>query len=204
MSGMAAEAFRDATGVSRETMARLEAYAGLLTTWNKRINLIGPNTVADLWRRHLLDSAQLMPHLPADAQVLVDLGSGAGLPGLILAIMGVPEVHLIEADSRKAAFLREAARITGTMVTIHAQRIDKVPAMEADVITARALAPLAVLIGHGIQFATERTVWLLLKGKTVAAELTEAREKWILAHKSHQSLTDPSGSVLRLERVRIV
>lgn len=201
---MTPEAFREATGVSRETLTRLEAYAELLIAWNKRINLIGPNTVPDLWQRHLRDSAQLLPLLPQDTRVLVDLGSGAGLPGLILAIMGVPEVHLIEADSRKAAFLREAARITGTAVTIHAHRIEKVPAIEADVITARAFAPLSALIGHGIKFATERTVWLLLKGKTVAAELTEAREEWILEHTSRQSLTDPSGSVLRLEKVRIV
>src|ERR1700730_12401053 len=110
--------FAEIVPVSRETLARLEAYAALLTRWSARINLVGRGALADLWRRHIHDSAQLWPLLPASARTLIALGSGAGLPGLVLAILGVPGVELVEADSRKAAFLREAARVTGAEVTI--------------------------------------------------------------------------------------
>src|SRR5437588_12718613 len=104
--------FAAATGVSRETLARLDAYAELLRQWSPRINLVAASTLDDLWRRHVLDSAQLFPLLPPGAHSLIDLGSGAGFPGLVLAILGVPAVELIESDARKCAFLREAARGT--------------------------------------------------------------------------------------------
>ena len=102
---LTAEDFRRLTGVSRETLARLERHAALLTKWQKRINLVGRESLRDLWRRHMLDSAQLVPLLPERTRSVADIGSGAGFPGLVLAIMGVPEVHLIEADARKCAFL---------------------------------------------------------------------------------------------------
>ena len=103
--------------VSRETLARLEAFAELLIRWSARINLVGRDTIADLWRRHILDSAQLRAFVPERARSMIDLGSGAGFPGLVLAILGVPGVELVEADSRKCAFLREALRITGATAT---------------------------------------------------------------------------------------
>ena len=109
-----ADDFRQVSGVSRETLERLRIYEALLRKWQAKINLVGPATLDDAWRRHFLDSAQLFPLLPANAQVVVDLGSGAGFPGLVLAVMGVPTVHLIESDLRKAAFLREVARETAT------------------------------------------------------------------------------------------
>src|SRR5262245_58873059 len=105
--------------VSRETLERLAVYVGLLRQWQRTINLVGPATLADPWRRHILDSAQLWAHLPGGARVLVDLGSGAGLPGLVLAILGAPDVHLIESDRRKAAFLREAARRVDAQARVH-------------------------------------------------------------------------------------
>jgi 16S rRNA (guanine527-N7)-methyltransferase len=196
------EAFQKLTGVSRETLQRLEAYAALLTAWNRRINLVGPKTLGDLWRRHILDSAQLLPHLPPGARRLVDLGSGAGLPGLVLAILGIPEVHLVESDGRKAAFLREAARIAAAPVRIHAQRAEKVPGFAADIITARAFAPLPDLLDHGSKFASDHTIWYLLKGQSAAAELAEARAGWSMEAVSLPSLTDPSGTILRLAKVR--
>src|SRR5579863_7255133 len=116
--------FAALSGVSRETVARLEAYAGLLVRWSAHINLVGANTLDDLWRRHFLDSAQLLTHLPAATQSLIDLGSGAGFPGLVLAIAGVPHVELVESDARKCVFLREAARITAAPVVIHNSRIE--------------------------------------------------------------------------------
>ena len=140
------QGFAEIFPVSRETLARLEAYAALLTQWSARINLLGRDTLPDLWRRHMLDSAQLLPLLPDNTQSLIDLGSGAGFPGLVLAILGVPGVELVEADSRKAAFLREAARVAEAAVTIRPCRISAVPAHPVDVVTARALAPLARLL----------------------------------------------------------
>ena len=182
-------------------MTRLEAYVELLTAWNRRINLIGPRTVGDIWRRHILDSAQLFPLIPPRARVLLDIGSGAGLPGLVLAVLGVPTVHLVEADQRKCVFLREAARITGAAVEIHAKRLEKCRPFSADVITARAFAPLPDLLDQAFEFVDIHTILLLPKGKSVGEELTAARKAWKMRATLHPSVSDPSGTVLRLEQV---
>jgi len=140
------DAFARMLDVSRETMDRLKAYVDLLVSWNRRINLVSRNTIGDIWRRHILDTAQLYPHIQTQARILIDLGSGAGLPGVVLGIFGVPELHLVEADNRKVAFLKEALRVSGTKGQVHAARIDRVKPIAADVITARALAPLPELL----------------------------------------------------------
>lgn len=184
--------------VSRETSERLAAYVALLTKWNAKINLVGPATLADVWRRHILDSAQIHP-LVAGAGVLVDLGSGAGLPGLILAILGGPQVHLIESDARKCAFLHEAARVTGAKLTIHNKRIEAAPRLEADVVTARALAPLAQLLDHAVRFLKPAGKCVFLKGARQADELTEARKSWHMKVTERPSLSDPSGVILEVE-----
>jgi len=193
--------FAEIFPVSRETLARFEAYAELLTRWSARINLIGRDTVADLWRRHFLDSAQLRPLVPDDTQSLIDLGSGAGFPGLVLAILGVPGVELVEADSRKAAFLREAARVTKANVTIRPCRAAAVPPHPVDVVTARALAPLDRLLDLAQPFLRGDTVCLFPKGEQAAAELTLARKRWTMTVALHNSIADPRGVVLRLHQV---
>ena len=198
---LTAEHFQKLTGVSRETLARLQSYVELLIVWNRRINLVGPRTIGDIWRRHVLDSAQLRPLIPPKSRVLVDLGSGAGLPGLILAILGIPEVHLVEADQRKCVFLREAARVTETPVALHAQRLEKVTGIRADVVTARAFAPLPDLLDQAEAFLDTHSILLFLKGKTVGEELTEAAKGWKMRATLHPSVSDPSGTVLRLEQV---
>jgi 16S rRNA (guanine527-N7)-methyltransferase len=196
------EGFAKLTGVSRETLDRLSKYVELLNSWTRRINLVGRDTLGDVWRRHILDAAQLFPLIPREARKLVDLGSGAGLPGLVLAILGVPEVHLIESDGRKAVFLREAVRVTGAgNVVIHAQRIDRVPAFVADVVTARALAPLPELLAISERFIGPETICLFLKGRMVDEELTEAAKSWHIRLDRQASLTDPSGCILRLEGI---
>jgi 16S rRNA (guanine527-N7)-methyltransferase len=196
-----AQRFADLVPVSRETLAQLEAYAALLIRWSERINLIGRDTIADLWRRHLLDSAQLQPFIPAGARSLIDLGSGAGLPGLVLAILGAPGVELVEADSRKCAFLREAARITEAPVAIRGCRIQAVPPHAVDVVTARALAPLDRLLGLAEPFLAPASECLLLKGERVEDELTLARRHWTMTASLHPSRSDPRGVVLRLQQV---
>ena len=193
--------FAAATGVSRETLARLEAYAELLLRWQARINLIGADTIPQLWSRHMLDSAQLWPLIAPEVREqgpLVDLGSGAGFPGLVLAIMGQANVHLVDSDVRKGVFLREAARITGTQLTVHTSRIETLAGFPAAMVTARACAPLVRLLEHAEKFIGSGTECLFLKGRMAAEELTAARACWTLEPSWHQSRTDPSGSILRL------
>jgi len=194
-----AASFAAATNVSRETSDRLERYAALLLKWNSSVNLVGQSTLADLWRRHMLDSAQLFPHLPATTGRLVDFGSGAGFPGLVLAIMGVPDVHLIEANTRKCVFLREAARVTETAVTIHNARIEACTPLKTDIVTARALAHLAILLKYAKPFLTSNTLCFFLKGAGVEKELTETRKLWNIREKTHPSLSNPEGVIVRLE-----
>jgi 16S rRNA (guanine527-N7)-methyltransferase len=198
---LSAEGFRKIIGVSRETHDHLQIFVALLKSWNRRINLVGRDTIGDIWRRHILDSAQLFHLIPPKTRTLVDLGSGAGLPGLILSIMGVPQVHLIESDGRKAVFLREAIRVTGAPAIVHSTRIDRVTPFAADVITARALAPLPELLRISEQFRGRHTICLFLKGRMVEEELTEATKTWHMQIYRQPSLTDASGSILRLEAI---
>jgi len=198
---LGAAGFAEIVPVSRETLARLEAYLALLEGWSTRINLVGRQTRIDPWRRHILDSAQLLPLIPETAKSLVDLGSGAGFPGLVLAILGVRGVALIEADSRKCAFLVEAARVTGARVKVHRTRIEAAPARPFDVVTARALAPLDRLIGLAQPFLAAHSLCLFLKGANAAAELTRARKGWTMSVSAIASRSDPRGVVLQLRDV---
>lgn len=200
------EQFAAEAGVSRDTLERLTAYAALLTKWQATINLVGRDTLDDLWRRHMLDSAQLVRYLPPGTRVITDLGSGAGFPGLVLAIVADVHVHLVESIGRKNAFLQEAARITRTGVTLHRARIESVEPWPSDAVTARALAPLPELIGLAAPFLHPATpdvdpVCLFLKGAQAEQELTEARKSWKITAERFQSLAEPAGCVLRIRGV---
>lgn len=190
--------------VSRETMDRLAAYLALLEKWNRAINLVSKATLADPWRRHLLDSAQLLPYLPEGSATALDLGSGAGFPGLVLAILGGERLamHLVESDVRKAAFLREAARVTGTAATVHNRRIEEIREFPVDVVTARALAPIAAILGLAAPFMAEKTQLLLLKGAQTHKELTEAEKNWTINATLHPSRSDPSGFIVQITEAR--
>ena len=188
--------------VSRETLERLDAYVALLASWNRRINLVGASTMGDPWRRHILDSAQLLPHLPPRARVLVDLGSGAGLPGLVLAILGVPEMHLVESDQRKAAFLREAARVTGTAAVIYPQRAEKMPRLAADAVIARAVASLPDLLDIAEPFLSPHSICLFLKGRAAEEELTLAAKSWKMRSRLLPSLSEPGSMLVMLEALQ--
>ncbi len=194
--------FQAATNVSRETLERLEIYAALLRDWSGRMNLVARSTLDVLWHRHMLDSAQLYPLLPGGCRTLVDLGSGAGFPGMVLAIMsgsaGPMDVHLIDSTGKKANFLREVASETGTPLKIHNDRIEKIRPVQADAVTARALAPLDKLLGYARPFLAPETVCLFLKGQHVEDELTNAHKIWKMRVDRHPSWTDPQGSVLRV------
>lgn len=205
MTPLSPGAFRSLTDVSCETLAKLEAYADLLLKWQRKINLVSHRSLQDLWQRHFLDSAQLFDLAPTDACRWLDLGSGAGFPGLVIAILGVPDMHLVESDSRKCAFLREAARITETRVTVHNCRVEALPPLAADVITARALAPLSRLLDLALPQAQRQTVALFLKGKTadselqdIADRLTEGTKYRSMSVDKIPSRTDPDGMILRV------
>lgn len=195
---MSREAFAQASGVSRETLERLDVFVTLLTKWQRRINLVSKDSLADVWQRHVLDSAQIIDYLPAAPGRVLDFGSGAGFPGLVLAILDVDGVELVESDGRKSTFLAEAARLTGASVTIHNVRIEALPPMPADVITARACAPLIELLTYSEPFWAPHTRFIALKGAHVDDELTEATKCWRMTINRHPSRTDPNGTVLCL------
>ena len=206
------EAFQARLSVSRETLDRFRSYAALLGKWNRAINLVGPKTLEDIWRRHFLDSAQLrsyLPELPGPAErVILDVGAGAGFPGLVLALLGCGRVHLVEADQRKAQFLREVVRATGAPAEIHAERLERLrqpeDLPEIDVITCRAFAPLPRLLSLTERFLRPESgkkpaIGLFLKGARVDEELTAAAKTWRLRIDRFESETDPRGSILRLK-----
>lgn len=195
---MTPDEFAALTDVSRETLSCLDAYLALLRRWQRAINLVGPATFADPWRRHFLDSAQLIRHMPDDIDAIYDLGSGAGLPGLVLAIMGRTGIHLVESDQRKVQFQREVARSLNLQVDIHAQRIDTLSPGCANVITARALAPLPRLLDLSVPLLRPNAICLFLKGQNASDELTRADKYWRMSSCSYPSLSEPSASVLKL------
>ena len=184
--------------VSRETSRRLCAYVTLLEQWNRAINLVSAGSIQDVWRRHILDSAQLCASLPANAMTIVDLGSGGGLPGIVLACLTEAHVHMIEADRRKAIFLSESIRVLDLNATIHRARIDRGPEISADIITARALAPVTKLLDYSMRFCAPTTQCLFLKSQDVACELTEATKHWRFEATQTPSVSDRRGIVLRI------
>lgn len=200
---MTPAAFAELVNVSRETLIRLEVYAELLKDWQTRMNLVSNSSLDDLWRRHFLDSAQLFRLLSPRPSPLFDLGSGAGFPGMVLAIMGVPDVTLIESSQKKSSFLREVAKETGTKVTIFADRTEQFygPA-PANTIVARALAPLDKLIPLAKPLLARGGEFLFMKGARADEELTVASEKWHIDVERIRSLSDDQATILRITQVR--
>lgn len=201
---MTPEEFMRSTDVSRETLDALSTYAALLTKWQPRINLVGSKTLPNLWRRHMLDSAQLAPLIPETAKTLVDIGSGGGFPGLVLGIITDLQVHLVESDQRKSAFLREAARATGVSdrVSVLTKRAETLKMSNIDVISSRALAPLEDLLTLSEGLWAPKTIGLFLKGKRHNEELTAANYAWYIESESVPSVTDPDAVILRIQSVR--
>ncbi len=183
------------------TAAKLAQYDALLLKWQKAINLVGPTTIDDRASRHFLDSIQLLRYLPSTDVRLVDIGSGAGFPGLVLAMLGLREVHLVESDIRKATFLREVSRETFSPVTIHDRRVEDVKIESADVLTARALAPLVDLLGYMQQLGI--TKGLFLKGAQAEAEIDKALKKWTFSVNKYPSLTDPEAQIIEITDLKL-
>lgn len=190
----------EALHVSRETQDRLEAFVALLEKWNPRINLVSSRDIANVWERHVLDSLQLAP-LVAGHERFIDMGSGGGFPGIVVAIAsGVPGT-LIESDRRKATFLREAARATQAPVTVLAERIELVDIPAAPVVTARALASLNKLLEWTESLLEKGGKAFFLKGQQADEELTEARRNWHMDVCLHRSITSHDGVILEVSNL---
>jgi len=206
--------------VSRETLDNLKTYERLLRQWQERINLVADSTLLDLWNRHFVDSYQLVnitndvisqkdENVSRETFFLADLGSGAGFPGMVLALAGIPNVNLIESDQRKCAFLRDVSRETfGTKTdqhvsretfrpTIHNKRIENV-ALKSDIITSRAFADLAKTLEISSHLRHEKTVYLLLKPLDMEKELAESARNWYFKYETIPSVADPRGCVLKV------
>ncbi len=201
--------FAEAFKVPRETIHRLSRYAERLAHWQKRFNLVGPSALDQLWCRHFADSAQLLSLAP-DARLWLDLGSGAGFPGLVVAIIqaGTPDfrMHLVESNRKKCAFLAEVARATEAPVDIHAMRIEDLAesaqSLKPDVVSARALAPLPRLFELAAPFFGERTRGLFPKGREAEAELEAACEGWTFSSRLHPSLTSREANIIEVTALR--
>ena len=201
--------FAEVFKVPRETIHRLIRYADLLAGWQKSTNLVAPSTLPLLWSRHFADSAQIRGLAP-EARLWLDLGSGAGFPGLVVAILqtGTPDfrMHLVESNRKKCAFLAEVARETKAPVDIHAMRIEELAesaqSLRPDVVSARALAPATHLFELARPFFGPRTRGLFLKGREVEAELDTAREAWDFTARLHPSLTSASSHIVEVTALR--
>ena len=190
--------------VSRETEARLDSFLALLLRWNARINLVAERDADTLRSRHIADSLQLLPLLPTGNGAAADLGTGGGFPGLVLAIAdsGRPW-HLVESDRRKAAFLLAASAELGLgHVRVHAERIEVVALPPLALVTARALAPLGLLLGHAARLLGPGGTAIFPKGRTAAAELTAAESDWTMTTERFESRTEPGATILRITGIR--
>ncbi|MDC3234664.1 16S rRNA (guanine(527)-N(7))-methyltransferase RsmG [Candidatus Puniceispirillum sp.] len=196
---MKADEVGELLNVSRETLCKFEAYLTLLEKWQRRINLVANSTMANVWQRHILDSAQLVKFYPPNTKKILDVGSGAGFPGLVLAIMGNVEVDLVESDQRKAIFLSTVIRSLSLPAKVYNQRIEALPNLSPDVITARAVAPVSKLMELIENQISPDTVCLFLKGESVEGELTELQTYSTMVPVNHPSLSGANGFVLELK-----
>ncbi len=194
--------------VSRETLERLFVYCDLVEKWNPAINLISKSGIAQIWDRHIIDSAQLILQIPVQFDQWCDLGSGGGFPGIVLAILAKelrPETQmiLVESDRRKSVFLSEAARLLDISVAVKTQRIEDLAPQNVDVLTARALAPLSSLCGYAHRHLKPDGVAIFPKGATAAREIEDARKLWRFDCDMMRSHTDPESLVLAVKGLQL-
>lgn len=183
--------------VSCEIYERLVEYQKLLLKWNKSINLISPSTSDEIFERHILDSLQLLNFIKNKNVSIIDLGSGAGLPGIILSIAGVKKVTLIESDARKAAFLLQASRLSDEKTEIINDRIENISGLKCDIITSRAFASLEKIFAFAKNIAL-KDKYLLHKGATYEQEIADAEKHWLFKSKVHDSITSNYGKILEI------
>lgn len=190
-----------------EKLERVSAFVELLLKWNKSINLIAPSTVAQVWERHILDSAQLLKYIPQNTKLVTDFGSGAGFPGIVLAILGGFEVRLIESNNKKCSFLKEAGRVCEANIQVFSERIENIEPWQSDVVTARALASMEQLMNLTTPFISEDGCGLFLKGKEIEKELEVIKPLWEFEETLYKSIVIPDdvqnqGWVLEIKNIR--
>ena len=195
--------------VSRETFLRLKEYEKLLFKWNAKINLVSRSTLDNFWNRHVLDSAQFLSSVGEKAGKWVDLGSGGGLPGLVVAILSdeiepVNKLFLVEADARKVVFLKTVCRELGLKVEVYNNRIEELPPISANIVSARALAPLKTLCLYAKNYLEKDGVAVFAKGENWKAELVEAQKKWIFSYEAVKSTLHEGSVVLVLRGIKSV
>ena len=198
--------FRRSERVSRETLDKLAVFADLLARWNRTARLVSPSTLGSIWHRHMLDSAQLLDHIPKGAGKVVDIGTGGGFPGLVLSIIAAERrpctrFVLVDGNSRKCEFLREVCRRTGNGAEIRDVRDSELEPQFADVVTARAVAPLGRLLGMACRHISECGICVFLKGKGVATEIESAADSWRFEVTASPSRTDRSGRILLIREL---
>ncbi|SMP06113.1 16S rRNA (guanine(527)-N(7))-methyltransferase RsmG [Shimia sagamensis] len=203
------EHLKNDLNVSRETLQRLEILADLLVKWNPRINLVSKSTIDDLWNRHILDSVQTLRCAPLSAEHWVDIGSGGGFPGLVIALatgeaVAPKNVTLIESDQRKCAFLRTVLRETGVSATVVTDRIEKAAVQNADVLSARALADLTLLLEFSDRHLAATGTAVFLKGARWEKELQSAQKSWSFDCEVVKSITDPEAVILKIGELKRV
>jgi len=203
------DAFQDRMNVSRETMERLDIYEALLKKWNPAINLVGKSTLDDVWTRHFLDSAQVFEIGGRQTGHWVDIGTGGGFPGVVVAAMAVdaaPKMQFtfVDSDLRKATFLRTVTRELGLNATTYAERIEALPPLNADILSARALAPLSKLLGYAALHLKPDGRTIFMKGGSFRNEVTESLEKWSYRSDEYSSFTDGSSVILSCGEIRRV
>lgn len=201
---MTPKQFQTEFNVPRGTMTKFEKYAELLTDWQQRMNLVGPSTLSDIWGRHFADSAQLGRLNNSMELLWLDIGSGAGFPGIVVALLGHINVHLVESTSKKCRFLEVVVDELGlgNQVRIHNCRIESMSRFHVGVISARACASLSQLFEWGLPMANKTTRWLLPKGEMVQAEMTTARQGFLFDSELVPSLTDARGRIIVASKVR--
>jgi 16S rRNA (guanine527-N7)-methyltransferase len=201
-----ADAFLKDTDVSRETLARLEGYVGLLIKWQKAKNLVADSTLSDAWRRHFLDSAQMFPliqkHVGSRPISFLDIGSGAGFPGLVLSIMGLGNANMVESNGRKCVFMNQVVRETKADATIHNERIENLDTFPVDIIVSRACAKVSQLLEWSERFVGSATELWLLKGEGAEEELTQAKASWSMQSERFPSVSSSTGVILRLSQIK--
>jgi len=192
--------------VSRETMEKLGVFVDLLARWNSKINLVGPSTLQDVWDRHIVDSAQLLATItPGPSANWIDVGSGAGLPGLVISILlqdaDPIDMYLVEADGRKAAFLRTVRRELDLNLGIHNERVETLSVPAVDILSARAFAPLERTLSLCEHIICPNTVCIMPKGRRFESEIMAARTTWDFTVTATQSITQEGAAILRLEGI---
>jgi len=197
--------FFEKTGVSRETMKKIRLYAALLEKWQKKMNLISQSTVPELWSRHFYDSFQLKEKLEGgeggNLQIL-DIGSGAGFPGLLLSMLGLGQFHMVESNGKKCTFMRQVIRATGANAIVHHVRAQALEPFYVNYIISRACAPLDKLLSLGNNFIQEDTVCLFLKGQIAEQEIDAARENWTFDVEKFTSAAEESGVILKVSHIK--